>query len=167
MGFQTGSVYFEVSIYIWKLKNLENYLCSLDSSWHQQNIALNYHFPLRGIKSVWIWLLKHTKPAEDNPAPARLQRHSDPRTIFQDYSVKLRLLSFHMTTVQSVSTHWKKKQLFLQRAALQTPEPGKGGQLTGQPLLQSRKKPWSKPAPDHKYQSVLDTKHSCEQLLLS
>lgn len=126
VGFQTGSVYFEVSIYIRKLKNLENYLCSLDSSWHQQNIALNYNFPLWGIKSVWIWLLKQTKPAEDNPAPARLQRHSDPRTIFQDYPVKLRLLSFHMTTVQSVSTHWKKKQLFLQRAALQTPEPGEG-----------------------------------------
>lgn len=30
----------------------------------------------------------------------------------------------------------------------------------GQPLIQSREKLWSKPAPDHEYQRVLDTKHS-------
>lgn len=73
---------------------------------------------MRNQKAVWMWLLKQTEPAQDNTAPATLQRHNDPSTIFKDYPVKLRLFfCLFIWPLYKVFPLTGNDKLFLQRGA--------------------------------------------------
>lgn len=109
----------------------------------------------RDHRAVWIWFLKQTEPAQGNSTCCS----TDTATPGQLSQTPVQLRLFFCLLRRQITNN----ELVLPGEHLpfeHCREQGRVLSSEGQPPIQSREKLWSKPAPDHEYHRVLDTKHS-------